>query len=68
VSAIEIADLVSRAARQGVQYTSIHYTERPAGAGIDLSVGSIGDGNDNALAEAVNGLFKTEVIRWRGPW
>ena len=49
------------------QYVSIHYTERLAEAGIDPS-GSVGDSYDNALAETVNGLFKTEVIRRRGPW
>ena len=43
-------------------------TERLADAGIDPSVGSVGDSYDNALAETVNGLFKTEVIRRRGPW
>ncbi len=53
---------------RGVQYVSIHYTERLAEAGIDPSVGSVGDSYDNALAETVNGLFKTEVIRRRGPW
>jgi len=53
---------------RGVQYVSIHYTERLADAGIDPSVGSVGDSYDNALAETVNGLFKTEVIRRRGPW
>jgi putative transposase len=50
------------------QYVSIHYAERLADAGIDPSVGSVGDSYDNALAETVNGLFKTEVIRRRGPW
>ena len=44
------------------------YTERLADAGIGLSVGSRGDAYDNALAETVIGLFKTEVIRRRGPW
>ena len=53
---------------RGVQYVSIRYTERLADAGIDLSVGSTGDSYDNALAESVIGLFKTEVIRRRGPW
>ena len=53
---------------RGVQYVSIHYTERLADAGIDPSVGSVGDSYDNALAETINGLFKTEVIRRRGPW
>ena len=52
----------------GVQYLSIRYTERLAEAGIERSVGSVGDAYDNALAETVNGLYKTEVIRRRGPW
>jgi putative transposase len=50
------------------QYLSIRYTERLAEAGIAPSVGSRGDSYDNALAESVIGLFKTEVIRRRGPW
>jgi putative transposase len=53
---------------RGVQYLSITYTERLAGAGIAPSVGSVGDSFDNALAETVIGLFKTEVVRRRGPW
>ena len=53
---------------RGTQYLSIRYTERLADAGIELSVGSRGDAYDNALAETVIGLFKTEVIRRRGPW
>ncbi len=53
---------------RGVQYLSIRYTERLAKAGIDASVGSVGDSYDNALAETINGLFKTEVIRHKGPW
>ena len=53
---------------RGVQYVSIHYTERLGQAGIEPSVGSVGDSYDNALAETVNGLFKTEVVRRRGPW
>jgi transposase InsO family protein len=53
---------------RGVQYLSIRYTERLAEAGIERSVGSVGDSYDNALAESVIGLFKTEVIRRRGPW
>ena len=53
---------------RGVQYVSITYTERLAEAGIAPSVGSVGDSYDNALAESVIGLFKTEVIRRRGPW
>jgi putative transposase len=53
---------------RGVQYLSIRYTERLAEAGIELSVGSTGDAYDNALAETVIGLFKTEEIHRRGPW
>ena len=53
---------------RGVQYLSIRYTERLAQAGIEPSVGSVGDSYDNALAESVIGLFRTEVIRRRGPW
>ena len=50
------------------QYVAIRYTERLLEAGIEPSVGSVGDSYDNALAETINGLFKTEVIRRRGPW
>lgn len=53
---------------RGVQYLSIRYTERVAEAGIEPSVGSKGDSYDNALAETVIGLFKTEVIHRCGPW
>jgi putative transposase len=53
---------------RGVQYVSIKYTERLAVAGIEPSVGSVGDSYDNALAETVIGLFKAEVIHRRGPW
>jgi len=53
---------------RGSQYLSIRYTERLAESGIDPSVGSVGDSYDNALAETVIGLYKTEVIRRRGPW
>lgn len=53
---------------RGVQYVSIKYTERLAEAGIEPSVGSIGDSYDNALAETINGLFKAEVIHRRGLW
>ena len=60
-------DLVHHSDR-GTQYLSIRYTERLADAGIELSVGSRGDAFDNALAETIIGLFKTEVIRRRGPW
>ena len=53
---------------RGSQYLSIRYTERLAEAGVESSVGSVGDSYDNALAETINGLYKTEVIRRRGPW
>jgi hypothetical protein len=53
---------------RGVQYLSIRYTERLAEAGIERSVGCVGDSYDNALAESVIGLFKTELIERRGPW
>ena len=53
---------------RGVQYVSLRYTERLAEAGIEPSVGSRGDSYDNALAESIIGLYKTEVIRRRGPW
>lgn len=53
---------------RGSQYLSIKYTERLADAGIDPSVGSVGDSYDNALAESTIGLFKTEVINFLGPW
>ena len=53
---------------RGGQYVSIRYTERLAAAGIESSVGSVGDSYDNALAETIIGLYKTELIRQRGPW
>jgi putative transposase len=53
---------------RGVQYLSIRYTERLAEAGIEPSVGSVGDAYDNALAETIIGLYKTEVIDQLGPW
>jgi putative transposase len=52
----------------GSQYTSIAFTERLAAAGVSGSVGTVGDAYDNALAESVIGLFKTELIKPRGPW
>jgi len=68
--------LWSRAGAQGVvhhsdrgsQYLSIRYSERLAEAGAQPSVGSVGDSYDNALAETIIGLYKTEVIHRRGPW
>lgn len=53
---------------RGCQYLSIRYTERLAEAGVETSVGSVGDSYDNALAESIIGLYKTEVIHHRGPW
>jgi len=50
------------------QYLSIRYSERLAEAGVEPSVGSVGDSYDNALAETIIGLYKTEVIHRRGPW
>jgi hypothetical protein len=59
---------VLRPPLESAQYVSIKYTERLAEAGIEPSVGSIGDSYDNALAETINGLYKAEVIHRRGPW
>jgi transposase InsO family protein len=53
---------------RGSQYVSIRYTERLAEAGVEPSVGSVGDSYDNALAETINGLYKAEVIHRCGPW
>jgi putative transposase len=53
---------------RGSQYVSIRYTERLAQAGIAASVGTVGDSFDNALAETINGLYKTELIKPRAPW
>ena len=53
---------------RGSQYVSIRYTERLAEAGVEPSVGRVGDSYDNALAETINGLYKAEVIHRRGPW
>lgn len=53
---------------RGSQYLSIRYTERLTQAGVEPSVGSVGDSYDNALAETIIGLYKTEVIHRRGPW
>jgi putative transposase len=53
---------------KGRQYLSIRYSERLAEVGIEPSVGSVGDSYDNALAETIIGLYKTEIIHRRGPW
>ena len=60
--------MVLRRPVDSAQYLSIKYTERLAEAEIDLSVGTVGDAYDNALAECVIGLFKTEVNNQIGPW
>jgi putative transposase len=60
-------DLIHHSDR-GSQYLSIRYTERLAEVGINASVGTTGDSYDNALAETIIGLYKTEVIHHRGPW
>lgn len=62
------ADKLIHHSDRGSQYLSIRYTERLAEAGIDTSVDSVGDSYDNALAESIIGLFKTEVIKFLGPW
>jgi transposase InsO family protein len=53
---------------RGVQYLAIKYTERLEAAKIDPSVGSVGDSCDNAMAETINGLYKSEVTEHEGPW
>ena len=63
----DVGDLIHHSDR-GSQYLAMRYTDRLTDAGIELSVGSRGDACDNALAESVIGLFKTEVIRLKGPW
>jgi len=52
----------------GAQYTSVRFTERLLEAGIDASIGSVGDAHDNSLAESINGLYKTELIKPQRPW
>jgi len=63
----DVTGLVHHSDR-GVQYLAIRYSERLAAAGAVASVGSKGDSYDNAAAESLNGLYKTELIRRRGPW
>jgi putative transposase len=63
----DLESLVHHSDRGG-QYLAIRYTERLKDAGIEPSVGSVGDSYDNALAETINGLYKTEIIRPNGPW
>jgi transposase InsO family protein len=62
-----MADLVHHSDR-GTQYLSMRYSDRLTDAGIEPSVGSRGDSYDNAMAESIIGLFKTEVIQLKGPW
>ncbi|MEC5215059.1 putative transposase, partial [Polaromonas sp. CG_9.5] len=64
----ERTDALIHHSDRGSQYVSIRYSERLAEAGIEPSVGSKGDSYDNALAETINGLYKTEVIHRRTPW
>jgi putative transposase len=64
---IDLKDIVHHTDR-GSQYTSIRFTERLAEAGIQPSVGAVGSSYDNALAETINGLYKTELIKPRKPW
>jgi len=62
------SDWALRRPIESTQYVSIKYTERLAEAGLEPSVGSVGDSYDNALAETINGLYKAEVIWRKGPW
>lgn len=64
----EVNDDLIHHSDRGVQYLSIKYTERLAEAGLSASVGTKGDSYDNALAESINGLYKTEVVHKDGPW
>ena len=61
-------DALTHHSDRGSQYVSIRYSERLAEAGIEPSVGSRGDSYDNALAETINGLYKTELVHRRAPW
>ena len=64
---VSVESVVAHSDR-GSQYTSLRYGERLAEAGLTPSVGSVGDSFDNALAETINGLYKTELIKPFGPW
>jgi transposase InsO family protein len=66
-STLDTTGLIHHSDR-GSQYVSIRYSDRLAQADIEPSVGSTGDSYDNALAETINGLYKTEVVRKKGPW
>ena len=63
-----VTDSLVHHSDRGSQYLSIRYTERLAEAGVESSVGSRGDSYDNAMAESIIGLFKSEIIHRRGPW
>ena len=63
----DLAGLVHHA-DHGSNYLSVVYTDRITELGITPSTGTVGDSYDNALAEAVNGLYKTELVRRQGPW
>jgi transposase InsO family protein len=65
---LEPCDALIHHSDRGSQYLAIRYTDRLRDAGIESSVGSVGDSYDNALAESVIGLYKTELIRQKGPW
>jgi transposase InsO family protein len=64
----QVGDGLIHHSDRGVQYLSIRYTERLREVGVEPSVGSTGDSYDNAMAESIIGLYKTEVIHARGPW
>ena len=64
---LDLKDVVHHTDR-GSQYTSIRFSERLAQAGIQPSVGAVGSSYDNALAETINGLYKTELIHQRAQW
>ena len=64
---LDLKDVVHHTDR-GSQYTSVRFTERLAEAGIQPSVGAVGSSYDNALAETIIGLYKTELIKPRKPW
>jgi len=64
---LDLKDVVHHTDR-GSQYTSIRFTQRLAEAGIQPSVGAVGSSYDNALAETINGLYKTELIKPHKPW
>ena len=67
IAALSFIELLQRPL-EFAQYLSIRYTERLAEAGLEPSVGSLGDSYDNALMDSIIGLLKAEVIRQRGPW